>query len=978
MERVHYYQEQMLPELKELEEKGIFSQPETRAILKQRTAFESALVRRVALKSDYIKYAQYEVTLEALRKKRAARLNSTDNKSSLADYCIVRRQFFILERAVRKILHLLLYMSSVMCHYGYNISSWPGRIMRDHSLANSAPALSLHPTSPSLYVIAASHELDSSLSPTGARALLQRGLRINPESVELWTEYIRMELGYCEGLRRRWKTLGIDSTSQSGEGHALDAIISGAIIRAAISSATESLPTLALLGSLQALLLSYPTELRAGLIEHLHSEFATRDTGSGPSGEDFRCGAVLLRATVDIPARSLEDGAQLPKVPPLRPLVAVAFPSKATPFPQEEQTAEFVKRMRKANEVLADASRTDLRVAELYARWVAAWVAVITENNLRLYLVLALTALATHLCKSIRHATAHPQTREDQRQNGAPSTPAPPKRKLYNSLEDVPNDFKTFIRQSSNIMILNSLTPNFARDLHSMVSRTLNWIERSHPNLKPVVSTPEPPQTSPPPPTKVLVDKAVESDPAPVPAAPPPQAPATGPSRSKPNSLPRLSRPLKSAAPRPRPQGQVRLVAHIAGKDKPFCCDGSPRWKTIPTDTFQSLSQSFRRSAPGCVPLGFHLSRKGNLVIAFTPSTPCQSLMSNLNIIKGSFELDWGTKITFDTPWSTIHLANVPTRLNSGAPVFSEADVIESVLSNPAISSLAITSQPRWLRKPDSITGPRSSVVFSFEDPNGAIARSLLKAPIYVFGAPATVKPWLPKPPIKTQTTSSGPHHPGDVMDGWVWGVNHLPNDPNVPSRADIWTTILRQSLSHKSPTLHSSLLVRQLYDSDKLSSSDRSTLVKRLVAQYRPSVLFFDLAMERESQIISTSQPSQGVEGEERPAKRRKKTESDKAATDSCAQVQVTCLEALYTAWRIIPEQNIPAALKYAKLLNQLGEEGRAEDVIRTAGGSKGLLRQEWVRVRDELKSPVVVGGKKQNSAQANEDIKLDDVEFN
>ncbi|CAE6457725.1 unnamed protein product [Rhizoctonia solani] len=708
MERVHYYQEQMLPELKELEEKGIFSQPETRAILKQRTAFESALVRRVALKSDYIKYAQYEVTLEALRKKRAARLNSTDNKSSLADYCIVRRQFFILERAVRKFKSdVSLWVQYIELARSNNARSLVGKLC--------SRALSLHPTSPSLYVIAASHELDSSLSPTGARALLQRGLRINPESVELWTEYIRMELGYCEGLRRRWKTLGIDSTLQSGEGHALDAIISGAIIRAAISSATESLPTLALLGSLQALLLSYPTELRAGLIEHLHSEFATRDTGSGPSGEDFRCGAVLLRATVDIPARSLEDGAQLPKVSPLRPLVAVAFPSKATPFPQEEQTAEFVKRMRKANEVLADASRTDLRVAELYARWVAAWVAVITENNLRLYLVLALTALATHLCKA---------------------------------------------------------------------KYTL--------------------------------------------------------------SVPALSTTL-------------RITLHL---NKSTCTDETQSRK---------LSQKFSKACPD----------------------------------------DTGLWIV---------------RLDA-----------ESGAAQPVDTDLSTYSPP-----------------------------SSISEPIQKLWAEAREK-------AKERTGEEDL-----LVDLWLWGVNHLPNDPNVPSRADIWTTILRQSLSHKSPTLHSSLLVRQLYDSDKLSSSDRSTLVKRLVAQYRPSVLFFDLAMERESQIISTSQPSQGVEGEERPAKRRKKTESDKAANDCCAQVQVTCLEALYTAWRIIPEQNIPAALKYGKLLNQLGEEERAEDVIRTAGGSKGLLRQEWVRVRDELKSPVVVGGKKQNSAQANEDIKLDDVEFN
>ncbi|GAB1525715.1 U3 snoRNP protein [Rhizoctonia solani] len=630
MERVHFYQEQMLPELKELEERGIFSQPEARAILKQRTAFESALIRRVALKSDYIKYVQYEITLEALRKKRAARLNNTDNKSSLADYCIVRRQFFILERAVRKFKNdVSLWVQYIELARSNNARSLVGKLC--------SRALSLHPTSPSLYIIAASHELDSSLSPTGARALLQRGLRINPESIELWTEYIRMELGYCEGLRRRWKTLGIDPKTQNEEGQAIDAIISGAIVKAAISSATESLPTLALLGSLQALLLTYPTELRTKLIEHLHSEFATQNTGSGPSGEDFRCGAVFLRAIVDIPARSLEDGAQLPTVLPLRPLVAAAFPKKATPFCQEEQTGEFVKRMQKASEVLSSTGRTDLRVAELYARWVAAWVAVITEDNLK-----------------------------------------------------------------------------------------------------------------------------------------------------------------------------------------------------------------FSKACP----------EDAGLWIA---------------------------------------------RLDA-----------ESGAAQPVDSDLSTYSPPSIIPKPIQ-------------------------------------KLW-------EEARDRAKEHPGEedlLVKLWLWGVNHLPKDPASPLRAETWAIILRGTLSHRSLTLHSKLLVHRLYDSKNQSSSDRITLAKRLVSQYRPSILFFDLAMEQEFQKISAL-PSQESEGRERPAKRRKRSERD-ASADSTTQADIACLTALYTAWRIIPEQSIPAALKYARMLYQLGEEKCAEDSIAAVSGSKGGLRQEWDKVRNELECLVI-----------------------
>ncbi|KAG8759997.1 hypothetical protein FRC11_001117 [Ceratobasidium sp. 423] len=90
--------------------------------------------------------------------------------------------------------------------------------------------------------------------------------------------------------------------------------------------------------------------------------------------------------------------------------------------------------------------------------------------------------------------------------------------------------------------------------------------------------------------------------------------------------------------------------------------------------------------------------------------------------------------IFFDTPWSTIHLANVPTHPHDSAPVFDQAEVAGSVLSNLALASLSLTSQPPWFGHPSNINSPRSSVVLSFEDPDGAIARQLLKTPIFIFG----------------------------------------------------------------------------------------------------------------------------------------------------------------------------------------------------------------------------------------------------
>jgi U3 small nucleolar RNA-associated protein 6 len=102
-------------------------------------------------------------------------------------------------------------------------------------------ALQLHPNQPGLYILAASQEVEQ-FSPSAARTHLQRGIRLNSESVELWREYVKMELGYIERLRRRWEVLGIEgkgeeSGEESEEGRR--EIMGGGIVKTVISSAAQ-------------------------------------------------------------------------------------------------------------------------------------------------------------------------------------------------------------------------------------------------------------------------------------------------------------------------------------------------------------------------------------------------------------------------------------------------------------------------------------------------------------------------------------------------------------------------------------------------------------------------------------------------------------------------------------------------------------------------------------------------------------------
>lgn len=158
-------------------------------------------------------------------------------------------------------------------------------------------ALKLHPSCIALYVLAAQQELDSG-SPSAARILLQRGIRLNSESTEIWVEYVTMELNFVETLRRRWKTLGIKEESvDMDEQHDLEvpedeaarqAILNGAIVKQVMEDAVKgepqiyqptnhclliymsALPRLKTFTSLLDLLRTYPTPLAPSLIQHAY------------------------------------------------------------------------------------------------------------------------------------------------------------------------------------------------------------------------------------------------------------------------------------------------------------------------------------------------------------------------------------------------------------------------------------------------------------------------------------------------------------------------------------------------------------------------------------------------------------------------------------------------------------------------------------------------------------------------------------
>ncbi|OSX66575.1 hypothetical protein POSPLADRAFT_1131679 [Postia placenta MAD-698-R-SB12] len=417
MERVQFQQEQMLAELKDLVQKGLFTQKEIKQIMQKRTAFETALVRRIPKKSDFLRYAAYEMGLEALRRKRVERLKQGPQPPSVSDFALVRRQFHIFERALKKFKNDVgLWTQYMQVAKREGARTLVGRI--------SARALQLHPNVPALYILAAAHELEH-LSPSSARALLQRGIRLNADSVEMWREYVKMELGFVESMRRRWGVLGIDvdEGTDKGKGKAREAdvagnertaakmgneeidkmevdakdegedgeaarreIMNGAIVRSVISSAVKALPQISLFTSLHELLATYPCpqSLRNALLDHLFA---------------------LLHSTLPLDPSAIKLSATRALTPGL-------------------DGEALIDALKSANEQLAHAVRNrgeghaGEALAVLYAEFVQEWCSKDIDESLKGYLITSLQLLAQRaspapspalLAATIRLLTSHHQ-----------------------------------------------------------------------------------------------------------------------------------------------------------------------------------------------------------------------------------------------------------------------------------------------------------------------------------------------------------------------------------------------------------------------------------------------------------------------------------------------------------------------------------------------------------------------------------------
>lgn len=237
--------DRMVAPLRDLMDRQIFSEAEIKAIVERRRESEYLLRRVAARKADFLRYIQAEQNLERLRQLRTKQRKRDHLKSQIpdehsqkqhiGDVHIVQHLHLLFVRAIRKFrsdlsLHLL---HADFCKQMKSYSRL-GKVYSE--------ALQIFPRQTGLWIEAASNEFfGPNRSIRNARILLQRGIRFNKTSEDIWCEMFSLEMHYAQTLRgRKQILLGAEVTQEIGESASYK--IPEVIYRNAVKAVPDSIP----------------------------------------------------------------------------------------------------------------------------------------------------------------------------------------------------------------------------------------------------------------------------------------------------------------------------------------------------------------------------------------------------------------------------------------------------------------------------------------------------------------------------------------------------------------------------------------------------------------------------------------------------------------------------------------------------------------------------------------------------------------
>ncbi|XWW92531.1 hypothetical protein V2A60_000454 [Cordyceps javanica] len=202
-EKARFYLERSVPQLREWEEKEIFSKDEIRTIVQKRNQHEHKVLAPGNTTYDWSSYAQWEQSLETLRTKRCKRLKIRHLTSAHAGQ---GRVLGIYERAVgRHPGSSALWREYLAYAAGVKASKRWRKTMTN--------ALRMLPADADLWVVAGRRSAHNG-DMAAARGFFMRGCRFCTADDRLWIEYARCEMEWLakmEDKKSRSKSKSSDA-----------------------------------------------------------------------------------------------------------------------------------------------------------------------------------------------------------------------------------------------------------------------------------------------------------------------------------------------------------------------------------------------------------------------------------------------------------------------------------------------------------------------------------------------------------------------------------------------------------------------------------------------------------------------------------------------------------------------------------------------------------------------------------------------
>lgn len=252
-EQVQAALDQMVEPLQDLQERNVFTPAEIHAIVERRRDYEYMLRRRNVRKIDCLKYVDDEVKLEQLRELRTRKIQREARedlqklpraerekkaqqliKKHIGDRHILQHIHVLWSRIFRKFRadqDLYLQYAEFLKQQGAN-----GKLSQLY-----ASVLAIFPREAAWWIRAASHEFFANNNVKAARVMLQRGIRVNPKSTDLWVQSFVLELHFVQKIHGRRYLLELPTTAEEDDLYKLARLVHDNAIQAIEDDGATSL-----------------------------------------------------------------------------------------------------------------------------------------------------------------------------------------------------------------------------------------------------------------------------------------------------------------------------------------------------------------------------------------------------------------------------------------------------------------------------------------------------------------------------------------------------------------------------------------------------------------------------------------------------------------------------------------------------------------------------------------------------------------